>query len=229
MKIHPSLAQEEAPFVTDAEAKQLFDQIMALYPDPQPTLHAEDPFQILVAVMLSAQTTDVAVNAVTPKLFAAYPTPADMAAAPIEAIAAIISRLGLYRTKAAHLKALSDILVKEYAGKVPNKAADLVRLPGVGKKTATVVLSDAFNIPGVAVDTHVSRIVKGLGLVPQNATPVQIQARLEALMPPSEWIKLHRSLIRFGREYLRARDPQVPAGTQWAFLETHYLPLGGKS
>ncbi|MDN6609696.1 MAG: endonuclease III, partial [Lacticaseibacillus paracasei] len=159
----------------------------------------------------------------------AYPTPADMAAAPVEAIAAIISRLGLYRTKAAHLKALSDILVKEYAGKVPNKAADLVRLPGVGKKTATVVLSDAFNIPGVAVDTHVSRIVKGLGLVPQNATPVQIQARLEALMPPSEWIKLHRSLIRFGREYLRARDPQVPAGTQWAFLETHYLPLGGKS
>lgn len=211
--------------MTDAEARQLFNQIMALYPDPEPTLHATNPFEILVAVMLSAQTTDVAVNAVTPALFAAYPTPEAMAAAPVTDIAEKISRLGLYRTKAAHLKALSAILVQSYAGKVPADAADLVKLPGVGKKTATVVLSDAFGIPGVAVDTHVSRIVKGLGLVSPKATPVQIQKRLEALMPKSTWIKLHRSLIRFGREHLRAQDPKIPAGSEWSFLAEHYAPL----
>ena len=204
--------------MTDSEARQLFEQIMALYPDPQPTLQAQNPFQILVAVMLSAQTTDVAVNAVTPELFAAYPTPAAMAAASVTDIAKKISRLGLYRTKAAHLKALSAILVEKYDGQVP----------GVGKKTATVVLSDAFGIPGVAVDTHVSRIVKGLGLVSPKATPVQIQSRLETLMPKSTWIKLHRSLIRFGREHLRARDPQPPSGPEWTFLATHYAPLKGE-
>ncbi len=96
-------------------------------------------------------------------------------------------------------------------------------------KTATVVLSDAFGIPGVAVDTHVSRIVKGLGLVSPKATPVQIQSRLETLMPKSTWIKLHRSLIRFGREHLRARDPQPPSGPEWTFLATHYAPLKGKN
>lgn len=214
--------------MTDSEARHLFEQIMALYPDPQPTLHAQNPFQILVAVMLSAQTTDVAVNAVTPELFAAYPTPAAMAAASVTDIAKKISRLGLYRTKAAHLKALSAILVEKYDGQVPANAADLVKLPGVGKKTATVVLSDAFGIPGVAVDTHVSRIVKGLGLVSPKATPVQIQSRLETLMPKSTWIKLHRSLIRFGREHLRARDPQPPSGPEWTFLATHYAPLKGE-
>ena len=178
--------------------------------------------------MLSAQTTDVAVNAVTPELFAAYPTPAAMAAASVTDISKKISRLGLYRTKAAHLKALSAILVEKYDGQVPANAADLVKLPGVGKKTATVVLSDAFGIPGVAVDTHVSRIVKGLGLVSPKATPVQIQSRLETLMPKSTWIKLHRSLIRFGREHLRARDPQPPSGPEWTFLATHYAPLKGE-
>lgn len=215
--------------MTNARAVALLNLVLALYPDPQPTLVAHDPYQILVAVMLSAQTTDVAVNACTPALFAAYPTPAAMAQAPLPAIEAKIDRLGLYHNKAKYLKALSAALVAEFGGVVPQTYEALTSLPGVGRKTATVVRTDAFNLPGIAVDTHVSRIIRGFGIAPKNATPDQIQARLERLMQPDTWIRLHRGLIRLGREWLTARHPQLPDAPGWAAYKDDYAPLKGES
>ncbi|WP_054662619.1 endonuclease III domain-containing protein [Lacticaseibacillus camelliae] len=211
--------------MTNARAQQLLRLVLDLYPDPQPTLNATSPYQILVAVMLSAQTTDVAVNACTPALFAAYPTPAVMAAAPLAEIEAKIDRLGLYHNKAKYLKALSAALVDHFNGQVPQTYAALTSLPGVGRKTATVVRTDAFGIPGIAVDTHVSRIIKGFGIAPQKATPDQIQARLEHLMQPETWIRLHRGLIRLGREWLTARHPQLPPDPAWQAFKNEYKPL----
>lgn len=213
--------------MTNARARALLNLVLALYPDPQPTLHAENPYQILVAVMLSAQTTDVAVNACTPGLFAAYPTPAAMAQAPVAAIEAKIDRLGLYHNKAKYLKALSAALVSQFNGQVPQTYPELTSLPGVGRKTATVVRTDAFGIPGIAVDTHVSRITKGFGIVKQTATPDQIQAQLEHLMPEASWIQLHRGLIRLGREWLTARHPQLPTAPGWSGFKDDYAPLKG--
>lgn len=211
--------------MNDDQARAMLNAVLALYPDAQPTLTAHDPFEILVAVMLSAQTTDVAVNAVTPKLFAAYPDAAAMAQASIPAIEAKIDRLGLYRVKAKHLQALSAQLVAQHAGAVPNDRAALEALPGVGQKTATVVLTDAFGVPGIAVDTHVTRIIRGFGIVPNDAKPPAIQAKLESLMPPANWINLHRALIRLGREWLTARKPELPPGEDWVAFGKFYAPL----
>ncbi len=211
--------------MTVAQARTLMGLVLKLYPEAQPTLNAESPFQILVAVMLSAQTTDVAVNACTPALFRAYPTPAAMATATPAELEPYIDRLGLYHNKAKYLQALSAALVAQFGGVVPQTYAELTQLPGVGRKTATVVRTDAFGVPGIAVDTHVSRIIKGFGLVPQRATPTQIQAYLEHLMPPDTWINLHRALIRLGREWLSARRPELPPGADWQAFAGYYRPL----
>lgn len=214
-----------APRLKQVDQIRLLQAVIALYPDAQPTLVAHNAFEILVAVLLSAQTTDVAVNAVTPQLFAAYPDAAAMAQAQVTEIEPLIDRLGLYHNKAKYLSALSQALVAQYQGRVPATKTALTALPGVGPKTATVVLTDAFGVPGVAVDTHVSRIIKGFGMVPQKATPVQIQARLEALMPPETWINLHRALIRFGREWLTAKQPRLPQMAPWPEFAPYYRPL----
>ena len=209
--------------MTDEQAREFLFAVVAKYPNAQPTLVAHNPFEILVAVMLSAQTTDVAVNAVTPALFAAYPDAAHMAQATPETLATYIDRLGLYRNKARYLQALSAKLVADFNGVVPKTYPELCSLPGVGRKTATVVRTDAFNIPGIAVDTHVSRIVKGFGIAAATATPDQIQARLQALMPPETWITLHRALIQVGRQWLTARNPQLPP--EWQRFAPYYAPL----
>jgi len=206
-------------------AREFFTQVSDRYPNATPTLNARNPFEIVVAVSLSAQTTDVAVNAITPKLFARYPDAASMAQADVHDIEALIDRLGLYKNKAKHLKLMSQQLMADFDGQVPANFAQLVTLSGVGNKTATVVMSDAFNQPGIAVDTHVSRIVKGFMLVPQKATPDQIQTYLQALMPESMWINLHRSLIRFGRRWLTAKNPKLPEGPEWQRFAPYYRPL----
>jgi len=209
-------------------AQQLLNQIMALYPNATPTLNSRNAFEILVAVLLSAQTTDVAVNAITPALFAKYPTPEAMASASVADIEALIDRLGLYKNKAKYLKAMSERLVTVFHGQVPNTRAELTSLAGVGQKTATVVLTDSFGIPGVAVDTHIMRIVTGFGMVPITATPAQAQTYLEHLMPEDTWIHLHRSLIRFGREWLSARNPKFPDTPEWEPFIPLYHPVSKK-
>lgn len=208
-----------------ADARALMHLVIDLYPGVPPTLTANNPFEILVAVMLSAQTTDVAVNAVTRKLFADLPTPQLMAQADIATLEGYIDRLGLYHNKAKYLQTMSRQLVEDFGGQVPSTRKELTSLAGVGQKTATVVLTDAFDVPGVAVDTHVSRIIKGFGLVPQSSTPAQIQTYLEKLMPQSTWINLHRALIRLGREWLTAVNPKWPPFDAWQPYQQFYRPL----
>lgn len=209
--------------MNDQLAVEFLQAVLAQYPNAQPTLVAHDPFEILVAVMLSAQTTDRAVNAITPKLFAQYPDARAMAQATPAQIEPFIDRLGLYRNKAKYLATMSRQLMARFDGVVPQTYPELTALAGIGRKTATVVRTDAFNIPGIAVDTHVSRITKGFGIVRPTATPDAIQKRLEALMPVDTWIQLHRGLIRTGREWLTARDPQFPDA--WLKFKPYYHPI----
>jgi len=186
------------------------DALDALYPDARTELRHENPFQLLVATMLSAQTTDRLVNEVTPALFAAFPTPEAMAAAGAEGIAPYIRRLGLYRSKARHLAATCQALVERHGGEVPRTREALEALPGVGRKTANVVLSNAFGVPAIAVDTHVFRVARRLGLA-AGRTPGEVEAELERLAPPERWIRLHHQLIWHGRRLCRAQRPACAA------------------
>jgi endonuclease-3 len=188
-----------------------------LLPMPAIPLDHGDPFQLLVAVMLSAQTTDKAVNLVTPALFARAPTPAAMAAMSVEDILAIIRTIGLAPTKAKHLQATAQLLVLRHGGEVPPDAAALESLPGVGHKTASVVLVQSFGIPAFPVDTHIHRLAQRWRL--SDGSNVQATERdLKALYPESEWGRRHLQIIYFGRQYCPARghDPAACPICSWA-------------
>jgi len=159
-------------------------------------------------VTLSAQTTDVAVNKVTPALFEAFPTPEDLANAEVEEIIEYIKTIGLYRNKAKNIKASAQMLLDDFDGQVPLTHQELERLPGVGRKTANVVLGDAFGIPGIAVDTHVERISKRLRIAKQNATVTQVEETLMRKIPKELWVKAHHTMILFGRYHCIARKPK---------------------
>ncbi|MGL4623752.1 MAG: endonuclease III [Culicoidibacterales bacterium] len=187
-----------------ARITETFEQ---LYPDAECELHFTNHYQLLVAVMLSAQTTDVNVNKVTPDLFAAYPTPEAMMHAPIAAIEEKIQTLGLFRMKAKNLQILSRQLVELHDGIVPSEAQKLVQLAGVGQKTANVVQSVGFGIPALAVDTHVHRISQRLGLVRKGSDVVSTERNLKRKIPRSLWIKFHHQAIFFGRYHCKAKKP----------------------
>ncbi len=180
------------------------------YPDVKTQLDHNSPFQLLMATILSAQCTDRQVNKVTGGLFAEFGTPAKMAAAPVATIEKYIRSTGFYRNKARNLKRCAEALVAQHGEAVPADLQALVRLPGVGRKTANVVLGAAFGIPGVVVDTHVARISRRLGLT-HHSNPVKIEFDLMALMPPDDWSDFCLRLIYFGRETCRARNPDCPA------------------
>jgi endonuclease-3 len=162
-----------------------------------------DPFTLLVAVVLSAQTTDKLVNEVTPALFARADTPAKMAALPVEEIRGLIRRIGLSGGKAKNLQRLSEILVEKYGGHVPRTMAELEELPGVGHKTASVVMSQAFEIPAFAVDTHIHRLAARWGLS-SGRNVVETERDLKRLFPEESWGKVHLQIIYFGRQYCPA-------------------------
>ncbi|WP_172136202.1 endonuclease III [Adlercreutzia sp. ZJ473] len=168
------------------------------------------PFQLTVAVVLSAQCTDAAVNKVTPALFERYPTPAAMAAARVADVEEIIHSLGFFRSKAKNLVALAQTLLAEFGGEVPNDVDALQKLPGVGRKTANVVMCEAFRNPqGIAVDTHVFRIAHRLGFVTRNDdTPAKTEAKLLKIYPQSDWLYINHQWVHFGREFCRARNPR---------------------
>lgn len=189
-------------------ARKVLEEIIALYPDVPPSLNFDSPFQLLIAVTLSAQTTDVAVNKVTPALFAAFPDPLSLALATPSQIEPYIATLGLYRNKAKFLHTCGQQLVEEFDSQVPKTREELTSLAGVGRKTANVVLSVGFGIPAFAVDTHVSRICKHHHLVKQNATPLEIEKRVCEVLPPELWLKAHQALIYFGREVCHPKNPQ---------------------
>ena len=188
-----------------------------LYPTPPIPLSHHDPFTLLVAVLLSAQTTDAQVNRVTPALFKRASTPQQMAKLSEEEILDIIRSCGLSPTKARNIKKLAQTLVDEYGGEVPRDMAALERLPGVGHKTASVVMSQAFGEPAFAVDTHIHRLAQRWGLS-RGRNVEQTEADLKKVFPRDEWSRRHLQLIYFGREWCPARghDPAACPICSWA-------------
>lgn len=184
--------------------------LKSLYPQVKPQLDFGRPFELLVATMLSAQCTDRQVNRVTPALFQKYGSPQDFARASLPDIEALIHSTGFFRNKAKNLKACARVLVETYGGRVPESLDELVGLPGVGRKTANVILGAAFNRPGLVVDTHVKRVSRRLELT-ANTDPVKIEFDLMKLVPRSEWADFSLRMIFFGRQTCRARRPKCPA------------------
>jgi len=174
------------------------------YPDTPVPLDHKDPFTLLVAVLLSAQCTDKKVNEVTPSLFAAGPNPEAMAALSEETILGFIRQLGLAKTKAKHVKRLAELLLERHRGAVPNTFQELEQLPGVGHKTASVVMSQAFGVPAFAIDTHIHRLAQRWGLS-SGISVARTECDLKRLFPKSSWNKLHLQIIFYGREYCTAR------------------------
>lgn len=196
--------------LSTAEARKVLRAINAMYPDAKSELIWDNKFHLLCAVLMSAQTTDKMVNRIMPKFIVDYPDPSSLAQASITDIEHHISKIGLYHSKAKHLKETAQILVDKFGGQIPEDKKTLVTLPGVGEKTANVVLADGFGVPAIAVDTHVSRISKRFHIVPQNAKPLEIEKRLEEILPKSEWIHTHHAMILFGRYSMTARDKEDP-------------------
>jgi endonuclease-3 len=175
-----------------------------LYPETPIPLDHRDPFTLLVAVLLSAQCSDRKVNEVTPALFAAAPDPTAMAALPEEVILAHIRQLGLARSKARHLSRMAQLLLERHGGAVPASFADLEALPGVGHKTASVVMAQAFGVPAFPVDTHIHRLAQRWGLS-NGESVLRTEADLKQLFPRAAWNKLHLQIIFYGREHCSAR------------------------
>lgn len=178
-----------------------------LYPQAECALHFSDPFTLVIAVLLSAQTTDIAVNKVTGVLFDRWPTPADLAAAPLAEVEEVLHPLGFYRSKARHTTACAQMIVADYGGEVPCTMEELTRLPGVGRKTANIVLNNAFGIvEGIAVDTHVHRIANRLGFS-TAAEPLATEQDLLKLIPTELWGPVNHQWVLFGRQVCDARKP----------------------
>ncbi len=189
-------------------AQQVARILKKTYGEAECALLHSSPFQLLVATILSAQCTDERVNSVTPHLFQKYPTPAALAASTLEDVQTIVQSLGFFRAKASNIREMARMLVEIHSGEIPHTLAELIELPGVGRKTANVVLGTAFGIPsGVVVDTHVRRITGLLGLT-LHTDPVKIEADLQNLLPASEWIQFSHRLIHHGRQICIARRPR---------------------
>ncbi|MER6788825.1 endonuclease III [Streptomyces sp. NPDC000658] len=191
-------------------ARRINRELAEIYPYAHPELDFENPFQLVIATVLSAQTTDLRVNQTTPALFAAYPTPEDLAAADPERVEEILRPTGFFRAKTKSVIGLSKALVEEFGGEVPGRLEDLVKLPGVGRKTAFVVLGNAFGRPGITVDTHFQRLVRRWRWTEQTE-PDKIEAAVGALFPKSEWTMLSHHVIFHGRRICHARKPACGA------------------
>lgn len=183
---------------------EYFDE---LYPDACCELNYRNNYELLVAVMLSAQTTDKKVNQVTARLFEKYPDATAIAASEIGDLEEILKYLGLYKNKAKNLKALSRVLLDEFGGVVPEKIELLQKLPGVGRKTANVILVEGFKIPAIPVDTHVTRVAKRLGFAKVDDDVLKIEAKLERSIPKELQVKAHSQFIFFGRYFCKAINP----------------------
>ena len=179
-----------------------------LFPDAHCELNHRNPFELLIATILSAQATDVGVNKVTPKLFERFPTPARLAAASEEEVIECIQSLGLYRSKAKNIRLCAQQLMERFDGEVPKTREELVSLAGVGRKTANVVMSVAFNIPAFAVDTHVERISKRLQICRKKDTVLEVEETLCRKIPKELWSRAHHWMIFFGRYHCIARKPK---------------------
>ena len=193
--------------LSNAEIYQAIQVMRREYPDAGTTLTADTHFHFLLAVILSAQSTDQSVNQLTPALFERFPLPKDLAAAEPEDVEPYIKRLGLYHNKAKYLVNCARKLVTDFNGGVPQTLKELTSLPGVGRKVADVVLAECFTIPAFPVDTHVSRVARRLAMVPPKASLLAIEKKLMEAVPEDKWLDAHHSMIFWGRYRCMARNP----------------------
>ncbi len=203
----------------DEKARKIGEQLDELYPDPPIPLEHKDPYTLLVAVMLSAQTTDERVNKVTPGLFELADTPEEMAEQPVEAIQEKIKTCGLAPTKAKRIKKSSRMIVEQFDGDVPDVQTHLQELPGVGRKTAQVVLAQAFETPAFPVDTHIHRLAERWGLS-DGSSVRQTERDLKEIFAEETWNRRHLQIIYFGREHCSARqhEPAECPICEWAYV-----------
>jgi endonuclease-3 len=193
-----------------ARTRTILRRLAKLYPEARCALHFRNPFELYVATVLSAQCTDERVNQVTPPLFARYPDAATMARAAREEIELLIRPTGFFRNKAKSIHTAAEKLVRDFGGNLPGTLEELITLPGTGRKTANVILGNAFNTPGITVDTHVRRLAQRLELT-RETDPVKIEFELMALFPQPEWTNLSHRLIEHGRRVCHARRPECSA------------------
>ena len=186
----------------------IIENLNRLYPDAHCELNHKDSFELLIAVVLSAQTTDVSVNRVTPALFEKYPDAISLSEASEEDVMRLIHSIGLYKNKSRNIINLAKELVKRFDGEVPSKREELESLPGVGRKTANVVLSNCFDYPAFAVDTHVSRVSKRLMIARKDDDVLTIEKKLMKFFPRNCWSRLHHQFIFFGRYKCKAKNPK---------------------
>lgn len=189
------------------EVSNLFDFLDETFPNAHCELNYSCDYELLIAVMLSAQATDKSVNKVTKVLFEMYPSLEDISNAEVEEIEKIIRPVGLSKTKSKNVVNIAKALIEKYEGKVPNSREELMSLPGVGRKCANVVLIEYFKIPEIPVDTHVERVSKRLGLAKENDSPLQVELKLRKIIPEERLIKAHHQLIFFGRYLCKSQRP----------------------
>ncbi|MFC9286103.1 endonuclease III [Streptomyces sp. NPDC057052] len=206
----PAPSRSESRTALVRRARRINRELAEVYPYAHPELDFDNPFQLVVATVLSAQTTDLRVNQTTPGLFAKYPTPEDLAAADPEEVEEILRPTGFFRAKTRSVIGLSKALVEQFDGEVPGRLEDLVKLPGVGRKTAFVVLGNAFGRPGITVDTHFQRLVRRWRWT-EETEPDKIEAAVGSLFPKSEWTMLSHHVIFHGRRICHARKPACGA------------------
>ncbi len=197
--------------LNNKQIRTCLDRIGEMFPDAHCELNHSNPFELVIAVALSAQCTDALVNKVTKNLFAKYKEPQDYLNVSLEELQNDIRSIGLYRNKAKNIQSLCRLLLDEYNGQVPQDRDELTKLPGVGRKTANVVVSVAFNVPAIAVDTHVERVSKRLGICRWKDSVLEVEKTLMKKVPKEEWSVTHHRLIFFGRYHCKAQNPQCPS------------------
>jgi endonuclease-3 len=200
----PAFDPDETPLARTRRARRMARELALIHPDAHCELDFTNPFELLVATVLSAQTTDKMVNKVTPTLFARYPDAFALAGADRDDLEQILKPTGFFRAKANSVQGLSRALVERFDGEVPARLEDLVTLPGVGRKTANVVLGNAFGVPGLTVDTHFGRLVRRFGWTPEE-DPVKVEADVAKLIPKSEWTMFSHRVIFHGRRVCHAK------------------------
>lgn len=194
--------------LTKKNIEQVLGTMGEMFPNAHCELNHTNPFELVIAVSLSAQCTDALVNKVTKTLFQKYKKPEDYLAVTLEELQNDIRSIGLFRNKAKHIRNLCELLIEQYSGEVPRNREELMKLPGVGRKTANVVMSVAFGMPAIAVDTHVERVSKRLGICKWKDSVLEVEKTLMKKVPEKEWGQTHHRLIFFGRYHCKAQKPQ---------------------
>ncbi|NHC39131.1 endonuclease III [Bacillus sp. MM2020_1] len=196
--------------LNNTQIRYCLDQMGMMFPEAHCELNHSNPFELVIAVALSAQCTDVLVNKVTKTLFEKYKTPEDYLEVTLDELQNDIRSIGLYRNKAKNIQSLCRMILEEYNGEIPMDRDELTKLAGVGRKTANVVVSVAFNVPAIAVDTHVERVSKRLGICRWKDSVLEVEKTLMRKIPKDEWSVTHHRLIFFGRYHCKAQNPQCP-------------------